>query len=150
MKHAGKIAVIAAGIGLASLGLIGTSMVRAETTTNTSTTTTATTMADRHQAHFADLAEQLGVTTDQLQTEMDSGKEFYQIAAAHGVTYAELKASRETDMKARLADMVKVGFLTQAEADSQLKLYQERADEGLFLGGPMGGGKHIRGHGFGM
>lgn len=150
MKQPTKIALLGAGVGILSMAAVAvTSVVNAETTdtvdTAITTATTPTTVPPvgpgRHGGrHLEEMATELGLTTAQLQTELQSGKEFYQIATAQGLTFAELKAKRTEEVKARLADMVKVGFMTQAEADEQLKLHEERASSMPMLG--MGGGRH--------
>lgn len=92
---------------------------------------------------LTDMAKLFGMSTTELQTALQSGKEFYQIAAEHGVTYDTVQANAETTYKAKLDDMVKVGYVTQAEADAFLKHWQTRAAEdpmiGFGLGGPRGG-----------
>lgn len=85
----------------------------------------------RHHGDKPDEAAKLfGITTDDLRKELQSGKPFYQIAAEHGVTYDKLREQRKVDLKTRLDDMVKVGFMTQAQADEILN----KADEAPMLG----------------
>ncbi len=120
-----------AGVGILSLGLWSAANVHAATaTTNTSTSTTATNVSERGPGsgrHLTDMAEILGMSTTELQTALDSGQEFYQIAAAKGVTYASLSAKQLAAYTAKLADMVKVGYLTQAESDTFLAQYKSQA-----------------------
>lgn len=146
-------------LGLTAAGLWLTTGARAAdiqtadaATTTESVTATAVPsmgMADRHQQHLEAMADLLGVTAEELQTELQSGKEFYQIAASHGVTYNTLKANEETQVKNRLDDMVKVGFLTQDQADTMLQQYQTKSQEMPIpgLGGP---GRGMHGGMFGL
>ncbi|MFH0804921.1 MAG: hypothetical protein V1916_01865 [Patescibacteria group bacterium] len=165
MKHPLKIAALSlAAIGLITIGIWSATAARAETATPAADTqvtadsisATAVTAApsttitepsvDRHQERLTEMAALLGITTDQLQTELNSGKEFYQIATVHGVTYDQLVANRDAEYKARLDDMVKVGFLTPDEATTMYQQFQTQAQQMPMFG--MGFGHH--GHGFGM
>jgi len=144
--------ILAGSIGLASLGVsraqtadtasstVETAVV---TTVADSTTTTSTTKPSRgrhHAERLAEMATKFGMTTTELQTAIDSGKPMYQIAAEHGYTYAEEKTTRLAEIKAKLDDMVKVKYMTQAEADAA---YAE-AQSSTMIGGP-GFGK-LHGH----
>lgn len=168
MKQPKKIALLSMGAGLVALGIWATTAARAATTssdvdrpltttsaatattdTNTSTIAPSTAWMGHHQQRLADMAAVLGITTDQLQTELQSGKEFYQIAAGHGVTYDKLKANAESKFKARLDDMVKVGFLTKDEASTMLKQSQDNAAQTPMLG-MISLGRGFHGHGFGF
>lgn len=114
------VTVLAGSLGLAALGI-----ARAQgTNTNAATGTTATTTIEnkewrggRHGARMTDQATFFKMTVADLQKELDAGKPMYQIAAEHGVTYATEKQQRLTELKTRLDDMVKVKYMTQAEAD---------------------------------
>jgi len=165
MKHPLKIAALSlAAIGLTTIGIWSATAARAETatpavdtqvssdsvastaaTTAPSTTTTEPSV-DRHQERLTEMAALLGIPPDQLQTELNSGKEFYQIAAEHGVTYDKLVANRDAAYQAKLDDMVKVGFMTQDEANTMYQQYQTKAQQMPMFG--MGFGHH--GHGLGM
>lgn len=162
MQQPVRIALLSlAGAGLLSLGIWATSAVRAQTsvpsnadeplpsartaTVSVATTTpTASTAAptNHHQQRLDDLAKLLGITSSQLESERSSGKPFYQIAAEHKVTYDKLTANQDAQYKAQLDDMVKVGYLTQAEADTAYQQYQTQSQQSPMLGLGMG-------HGFG-
>ncbi len=161
MKHRLSIALLAAGAGLlTTIGIWATTATHAATSplsgvdqqvpavSMTATTTAPTPMGNHHQQKLAAMAELLGITSDQLQTELQSGKEFYQIAAEHGVTYDKLKANQDSVYKARLDDMVKVGYLTQAEADAAYAQYQAQVQQAP-VGGMMGFGHGFH-HGLGF
>lgn len=160
MKQRADIGLVALGAGILTVGIWAATSVFAASTQSTvdmpvsSVTTTAATtipampMAAHHHQRLNETAELFGITADELTSALQSGKEFYQIAAEHGVTFDKLKANREQEVKARLDDMVKVGYLTQEQADKQWKLFQEREEEMPMMMGM--GGHHFRGHGFGM
>ncbi len=160
MKQRANIGLVALGAGILTIGIWAATSVFAATSQSTvdmpvslvATTAAATTapampMAAHHQQRVNETAELLGITAGELTSALQGGKEFYQIAAEHGVTYDKLKASRDQQIKERLDDMVKVGYLTQEQADKQWKLFQEREEEMPMKGM---GGHHFRGHGFGM
>lgn len=146
MQRPTKIALLAAGLGLATVGAVATTTVRAASTS--ADTTTATTTAampappsgGHGEQHLADLAKLFSMSTSDLQTALQSGKELYQIAAEHGVTYDQVKANAESQYKTKLDDMVKVGYLTQSEADTFLKNWQTTAASSPMLEPGLGGG----------
>ncbi|MBI3573050.1 MAG: hypothetical protein HY092_02525 [Candidatus Kerfeldbacteria bacterium] len=156
MKLPGKIALITTGLGMLSLAVVATKGVLAQSAPSTpvdsavvSAVTPSATMMPapmpmmmgHHQEKLDATAKLLGITTTQLQTELQSGQEFYQIAAAHGVTYDKLKANREAQFKARLDDMVKVGYITKDESATMLQQYQTQSQT-MPLGGMMGFSHH--------
>lgn len=98
----------------------------------------------RHGAMLEDRAEQLGMTVEELRSEIESGKPWYQIAAEHGLTYAEEKADRLADLKTRLDDMVKVGYMTQVEADAAYAQAESNSGAGGFGFGPHGFGPGMK------
>jgi len=73
-----------------------------------------------HNIVWGGLAETLGLTPDELNAELASGKTLTQIAEAKGVTPDELAAALETSAKAGLDKAVADGVLTQRQADSML------------------------------
>lgn len=106
----------------------------------------------RH-GHFAmavgaDLAEFLGITTEELRTELQAdGATLATVAAAHGKTRDELKSFLTSQIKARLDERVANGDLTQEEADERLANRTEKIDDiidrelpgpGRFFGGREG------------
>lgn len=99
--------------------------------------------ARMHGAHLEQMAEDLGMSVDELKQEVATGKPFYQIAAEHGKTFDTFKSSRLEDMQARLDDMVKVGYMTQEQADAELQKMENMPMVGM-------GGHHGFGRGFGM
>lgn len=71
-----------------------------------------------------DIAAVLGTTEADLQALIKSGKTIDQIITDKGLSkttvYAQLKTQREANEKTRLADAVKSGKLTQAQADQMI------------------------------
>lgn len=67
-----------------------------------------------------DLAETLGLTPDELNAELASGKTLTQIAEMQGISQEQLATTLETSMKAGLDKAVADGALTQAQADLML------------------------------
>ena len=65
-----------------------------------------------------DTAKLLGITVDQLRTAHESGQTLTQIAAAHGISKANLVSKLVAAAKTQLAADVKAGRLTQAQADA--------------------------------
>ncbi len=74
-----------------------------------------------HDTVWAALAKQLGLTTDELTAQIQSGKTLAQIAQEKGVSTKDLAATMETAMKDGLAQAVKDGKLTQEQADLMLQ-----------------------------
>jgi hypothetical protein len=64
------------------------------------------------------LAEALGLTTDELNAELSSGKTLAQIAEKQGISQEELSVTLETTVQAGLKKAVAEGVLTQEQADS--------------------------------
>jgi len=73
-----------------------------------------------HTLVWNGLAEALGLTPDELNAELASGKTLTQIAEAKGVSGEQLTATLETSVKAGLDKAVADGVLTQAQADQML------------------------------
>ena len=98
-------------------------------------------------AEMAAAAAKLGMTTQELMTELRSGKTLADVAKEKNVTADELKAAIITAVTAQIDQAVKDGKLTQAQAD-QLK---SRLDSQIDLNKswPNGGGFKGPGHGFG-
>ncbi|MFA5051570.1 MAG: hypothetical protein WC544_00725 [Patescibacteria group bacterium] len=142
--------VLAGSLALAAIGIVhaqtsSTSTVLADTqvaaptvtdTTSTDLPSTTAPLArtERHQARLDDLATLFNLSSTDLQTEMSSGKPLYQIAAEHGVTYDTMKTDKLAQLKTKLDDMVKVGYMTQPEADQIYQQAQSQPMMGLGFG----------------
>jgi hypothetical protein len=88
-------------------------------------------MGEMRGEHQAELAAALGMTTEELQTALQSGQTIEDIAAAKGV---DLQAFALEQAKAKLAQAVTDGKLTQAEADAKLAEIQTAIENGEFPG----------------
>jgi polyhydroxyalkanoate synthesis regulator phasin len=90
------------------------------------------------------LAEQLGMTADELQAELEAGKTIAELAEEKGV---DLDAARIEAMKERIQQAVEDGKMTQEQADWML----QGLEQGFMPGGRdlgFGGrGGHFRGFG---
>lgn len=90
------------------------------------------------------VAAALKLTPTQLFEQLHAGKTLAEIADAQGVALADVTAAAQTAMrdamKARIAQAVKDGRLTQAQADQMLKALEQ----GNMGGGMMGRGGFFR------
>ena len=104
------------------------------------------------------VAKALGLTTTELQTQLQSGKTLADIAKDKNVDIQKVKDAITADVKAHLDEEVASGEHTQAEADAKLAELKTRLDDIVNgvrpAGGPgMGGRGHHGGrggHGHGM
>jgi hypothetical protein len=101
-----------------------------------------------HGPKLDTVATYLGVTEEQLRTELESGKTLAQIAKDHGKTADGLVGALVDAAGKRLDEAVKAGRLTRAEADAMLTGLKARITDfvnGRFPRPPDGDGDH---HGF--
>ncbi len=93
-------------------------------------------------------AEAIGITADELRTELEAGKSIADIAKAKGVSVDVVIDALVADMKAHLAEEVASGEHTQEEADAKLAEFTTRVTEMVNTAGlpaPKGGergGRH--------
>ena len=76
--------------------------------------------------HLDAAALALGLTADELRTELQAGKSLATVAQDKGVTLDSLVAALVEDEKKELADAVASGRLTQAQADERAGRVDER------------------------
>jgi hypothetical protein len=74
-------------------------------------------------------ASYLGLTEEQLESRLNSGKTLAQIAKAQGKSVDGLKDAMLADAKAKLDDAVKAGRLSKAEEQQVLKDLEQRTDD---------------------
>ena len=101
-----------------------------------------TTSGGMHTFIWNALAETLGLTSDELYAEVNSGKTIAQIAEERGVSRADLIAALETAHQESLAQAVTDGALTQEQADNILAQMSGRYEwmlDNMGSGGMMGG-----------
>lgn len=79
-----------------------------------------TTTGGMHPLVWDRLAEALGLTTDELNAQISSGKTLAQIAEEREVSQEELSVTLETAVQAGLEKAVTDGVLTQEQADAML------------------------------
>jgi hypothetical protein len=98
------------------------------------------------------VATALGITVEELKTELSSGKSIADVAKAKNVDIAKVIAAMTAQMKAHLDEEVASGEHTQAEADAKLAEFTTRVTEMVNkAGGPQAGqkggpgGKHGKG-----
>ena len=98
------------------------------------------------------VATALGITVEELKTELSSGKSIADVAKAKNVDIAKVIAAMTAQMKAHLDEEVASGEHTQAEADAKLAEFTARVTEMVNkAGGPKAGqkggpgGKHGKG-----
>lgn len=83
-------------------------------------------------------ATYLGLTRDQLRTELESGKSLAQIATAEGKSVDGLKQALIADAKARLDQAVKDGKITAAQETQMLSDLSSHIDDLVNNTGPVG------------
>jgi polyhydroxyalkanoate synthesis regulator phasin len=98
-------------------------------------------------AEMAAAAAKLGMTTQDLMTELRSGKTLADVAKEKNVTADELKAAIITAVTAQIDQAVKDGKLTQTQAEQLKSKLDSQID--LNKSWPNGGGFKGPGHGFG-
>ena len=98
------------------------------------------------------VATALGITVEELKTELSSGKSIADVAKAKNVDIAKVISAMTAQMKAHLDEEVASGEHTQAEADAKLVEFTTRVTEMVNkAGGPRAGhkggpgGKHGKG-----
>ena len=88
-------------------------------------------------------AQAIGISQSDLTTALGSGQTLAAVAKAHGVDVQKVIDALVADEKAELADQVKNGTLTQAQADQIATGITQRVTDrvnGTFRGGPGGPG----------
>jgi hypothetical protein len=89
----------------------------------------------------ATLATTLKLTQEELKTQLHSGKSLADVAKAQSVDIADVKAALTSDFSAHLAEEVKSGEHTQAEADAKIAEFKTNLDTMVNRVGPAGGMK---------
>jgi hypothetical protein len=92
-------------------------------------------------------AAKLGMTTQELMTELRAGKSLADVATEKGVGADELKAAIITAVTAQIDQAVSDGKLTQTQAEQLKSKLDSQID--LNKSWPNGGGFKGPGHGFG-
>jgi hypothetical protein len=90
-------------------------------------------------------AKALGIDLDELRTELRSGKNLAEIAAAHDIDVQQVIDALTAEAKAKLDAAVTAGRITQEQADSRLAEMTSRLEDLVNQPLPTGGPWH-RGH----
>ena len=85
------------------------------------------------------VADALGITTDQLRTELQSGKSLADVATAHGKTTQDVVDALVKEATTRLDAEVTAGRLTRAQADQMLATAKSMIDTIVSTPLPTGG-----------
>ena len=88
--------------------------------------------------HFGLISEVLGLTPEEIKSQLQDGKTMADIAAAQGFTEEELKDAMLAAMTEQLQQKVAEGIITQEQADRILERMQERAEDGMRFGPRIG------------
>ncbi len=86
------------------------------------------------EAMFDAAAAKLGMTADELRTQLRSGQTLAQLAQAHNTTEQAVIDAALAAAKTKLAEAVTAGTITQAQADAQYAQLQQRGAN--LLNGP--------------
>ncbi len=134
--------LVASMLGLATLGLVGVGSASAFGGGMGRGGSTPEERATNFEAMFVEKASILGMSVQDLKTAWSEGKTIKQLAADRGISEATLQAKmqelRKAQMKADLQALVDKGVLTQAQADSRLKVME--ANQAKNIGGKEGRG----------
>ncbi|GBF34981.1 hypothetical protein DCCM_4102 [Desulfocucumis palustris] len=76
-----------------------------------------------------DIANILGITAEQLKTELQSGKKFADIIAEHGITMEQFKEKMQEIRKDAISKAVSDGKLTQEQADKMIQKMEQRIND---------------------
>ena len=114
------IAALVAGVVLGSFG-IATAATSAGSSATAGARLRLGTTVKAAQATLADIVAKLtGKTVAQVREERAAGKSFADIASANGVSSSKVVSDTLAARKALLAELVKQGRITQAQADAAL------------------------------
>ena len=142
------VAVVVA-MGAIGLGVVGS----AQAQSTKSSTVTVLNSSKGPGKNVAAIASILKLTEAELKTQVQSGKTLAQIATAQGVDIKLVVDAIVADMKSHIADEVKSGEITQAQADTKLADVTAKATERVnnvrpargegMHGGPKGPGRNV-------
>ena len=144
---------ITASIAVAAFSLVGTANAKSPSPIR-SQAQMMITDGDCGRPDLSNVASVLGLSTDQLRTQLQSGKSLADIAKAQSVDVAKVIDAIVTDIKTKLATEVASGEHTQAEVDAKLAQITARVTEmvnngrpgaGMGFGGRGGHGSHHQG-----
>jgi hypothetical protein len=135
-------AAVVVAMGAMGLGVVGS----AQAQSTQSSTVSVLNSSKGPGKNVAAIASVLKLTEAELKTQVESGKTLAQIAAAQGVDVKLVVDAIVADMKSHIADEVKSGELTQAQADTKLADVTAKATERVNSVQPARG-EGMQGHG---
>ena len=128
---------IAMGVSVAAFSLVGTAHAKS-TVALSSLSQSIVQKGDHGRPDLSNLASVLGLSTSELQTQLQSGKTLAEIATAQSVDVAKVIETIVADVKTKLAAEVAAGDITQAGADSHLAEFANRVTDMVNNGRPQG------------
>lgn len=128
---------IAMGVTVAAFSLVGTAHAKS-TNALASMSQSVVVHGDHGRPDLSNLATVLGLSTAELQTQLQSGKTLAEIATAQSVDVSKVIDSIVADAMSKLDAEVKAGDLTQTEADSRLAEITTRVTDMVNNGRPEG------------
>ena len=142
--------LVAVGFGITSTASAGHN----SSTTNDRVVRTAS-IEHRRGEHLDAVAAALGMTSEEVKTELRAGKSLADIATSKGIEVQTVIDAIVANMTAKLAEKVTDGTLTQTQADAMATKITDRVtamvngERPHRLGPAMRGGKHGKhgGHG---
>jgi DNA-binding CsgD family transcriptional regulator len=142
-------AAVVVAMGAIGLGVVGS----AQAQSTKSSTVTVLNSSKGPGKNVAAIASILKLTEAELKTQVQSGKTLAQIATAQGVDIKLVVDAIVADMKSHIADEVKSGEITQAQADTKLADVTAKATERVnnvrpargegMRGGPKGPSRNV-------
>ena len=142
-------AAVVVAMGAIGLGVVGSAQAQS---TKLSTVTVLNSSKGPGK-NVAAIASILKLTEAELKTQVQSGKTLAQIATAQGVDIKLVVDAIVADIKSHIADEVKSGEITQAQADTKLADVTAKATERVnnvrpargegMHGGPKGPGRNV-------
>ena len=100
---------------------------------------------DKAGVGLATVAKAIGINEADLETALRNGQSVAQIAQSKDVEPAKVITALVEEAKAKLAEEVKAGRITQAQADEHLADLQARITEHVNRSGGPGKGGHVKG-----
>lgn len=128
---------IVMGVSVAAFSLVGTAHAKSSNALS-SLSQMNVSHGDHGRPDLSNLASVLGLSTSELQTQLQSGKKLAEIATAQSVDVAKVIDAIVADVKTKLAAEVVAGELSQTEADSKLAEITTRVTDMVNNGRPEG------------
>lgn len=128
---------IAIGVSVAAFSLVGTANAKSTNAVRSQTQVVAV-RGDHGRSNLSNVASVLGLSIDELRTQLQSGKSLADIAKAQSVDVAKVIDTIVADIKTKLSAAVASGKFTQVEADAKLAQITARVTVMVNNGRPEG------------